>query len=111
MDRVHEVLTDAPRVRLPHVCGWWNDQCQWLPVHLIVVVPMPRAVHGKVVRPHLGHSVGITSSRIGLRGCNGSGYQADGEDDSMDHGRLIHQGVLDQISTVRAAGSLLRLGN
>ncbi len=92
VNRVHEILAHAPRVGLPHVCGWWNDQCQWLSVHLIVVITMPRSVHGKVVRPHLGHSVGIASSRVGLRGGDGSGHQADGEDDSMDHGRLIHQG-------------------
>ena len=104
---VNPVLTDAPRVGLAHVSGGGNNPCQRLPVHLIVVISMPRTVHRKVVGPYLGHSVGVASRRSRLRGCDGSGHQANGEDDSMDHGRLIHQGVLDQISTVRAAGSLL----
>jgi len=100
VDGVHEILANAPRIGLPHVCGWWNNQCQRLSVHLVVVISMPRSVHGKVVGPYLGHSVRIAGGRSGLRGCDGSGHQADGKDDSMDHGRLIHQGVLDRVSTV-----------
>ena len=33
-----------------------------------------------------------------LRGGDRRGYQANGEDDSMDHIGLIHQGVLDRVS-------------
>ncbi len=69
-------------------------------MHLIIVIPVPRAIHGKVVGPYLGHAIGIASSRACLRGCDGSGHQANGEDDSMDHGRLIHLGVLDWDTTV-----------
>ena len=53
---VHEILTDAPRVGLPHVSGGGNNQSQWLAVHLVVVISMPRTVHGKVIGPNLGHS-------------------------------------------------------
>ena len=98
---VHQVLADAPRVRLPHVSCGGNNQCQRLSVHLIVVISMPRTVHGKVVGPYLGHAVGIASRRSRLRGCDGSGHQANGEDDSVDHGRLIHLGLMDCVSTVR----------
>ena len=64
-----------------------------------------------VVGSNPGRSVGIASSRVCLRGCDGSGHQADCEDDSMDHGRLIHLGVLDQNPTVRGSCPLLVGGN
>ena len=98
---VNPVLTDAPRVSLAHVSGGGNNQCQRLPVHLIVVISMPRTVHRKVVGPYLGHSVGVASRRSRLRGCDGSDHQANGEDDSVDHGKLMHLGLMDHISTVR----------
>ena len=96
---MHQILADAPRIGLSHVRGRWDDQSQRLAIHLVVIVPMPRPVHGKVVGPDLRHSIWVASScMILLRGGDRRGYQANGEDDSMDHIGLIHQGVLDRVS-------------
>lgn len=55
MDRIHRVLADAPGVVGTHVSGRRNDNGQRLVVVLLVVSAVPRTVHGKVMRPTLGH--------------------------------------------------------
>lgn len=85
MNRVHQILTDTPRIRLPHVGSRWNNQCQRLAVLLIVVRAMPGTVHCEVVRPNRRDSVGIAGCRAGIADSDEGCEQTGCEDESSDH--------------------------
>ena len=64
MNRIHQVLTDAPRIGLSHVGRRWNDHGRRLSVHLCVITTVPRPIHRKVVGPNLCHRVRVTGAGI-----------------------------------------------
>ena len=51
VNRGHRVLRNAPRVVLLHGDCWRNDQSCWLACAEIVIISMPRLLHGLIPRP------------------------------------------------------------
>ena len=66
MDRIHQVLADAPRIRILHVGRRRDDDRKGLTPVLLVVSAVPRAIHRKVVRPNLsfGHRIRCTGDLL-----------------------------------------------
>ncbi len=85
VQRPHQVLAHAPRQRLAHVGSRRYDQRQRLAILLMVVRPVPRSIHGKVVSPNFRHRVGITGSGARTADSDQGRKQTGGEDYSSDH--------------------------
>lgn len=51
--RVHQVLANAPRIRLTHVNVRWHDQSGRLTVRQIIIITMPRLLISPPLRPSI----------------------------------------------------------
>lgn len=88
IDRVVQILTHAPRVRLTHVGGRRHDQGRRLTIALVVIIAVPGSCLGKIPIPDVSHAINI-ACRCRRMGCGqrlagGDNGQADQEFSNHD---------------------------
>lgn len=72
IQRIHQVLANAPRERLTHVRGRRNHQCGRLSVRQIVVISVPSTLSCHLIGPQLRCRIGVRRLR---RRSSGEGRQ------------------------------------